>query len=133
MSQENVEMARRLYGFWQDRDYAAREPMVHPDLVVDLSRNIFNPAVFHGVDGFRQAVEQIDEMWDEFTVEPEEFTDLGDKVVVASKISGRGRGSGVTVEMPLFAVMEFREGKLSRMIGGLRDRAAALEAAGSPE
>jgi ketosteroid isomerase-like protein len=133
MSQENVEAARALYGFWEDRDYAAREHMVHPDLVVDLSRNVFNPAIYHGIEGFRRAVEQTDEMWDEFRVEPQEFIDLGDTVVVASRISGKGHGSGVEVEMPLFAVVEFREGKVSRFIGGLRDRAEALEAAGLQE
>ena len=133
MSVENLETARRLFEFWEDRDYAAREHMVHPDLVVDVSRNVFNPGIYHGVDGFRKAVEQADEMWDEFRVEPHEFIDLGDTVVVASTISGKGRGSGVEVEMPLFTVIEFREGKVSRFIGGLRDRDEALEAAGLEE
>jgi ketosteroid isomerase-like protein len=133
MSQENVETARRLYEVWEDRDYAAREHMVHSNLVVDVSRNIFNPGIHHGVDGFRKLVEETDEMWDEFKVEPQEFIDLGDTVVVASLVSGKGRGSGVEVEMPLFAVIEFRDGKVARLIGGLRDRAEALEAAGLAE
>jgi ketosteroid isomerase-like protein len=93
-------------------------------------RNLFNPGIYHGIDGFRKTVEPTDEMWDEFAVEPKEFIDLGDAVVVASKISGKGRGSGVEVEMSLSAVIEFREGKVSWLIGGLRDRAEALEAAG---
>jgi ketosteroid isomerase-like protein len=130
MSQQNVERARELYGFWEDRDYAAREHLVHPDFVIDVSRNVFNPGVYQGVDGLGKLIEQTDEMWDEFKVEPEEFTDHGDVVVVASRVTGKGRGSGVTVEMPLFAVIEFREGRVSRLIGGLRDRAEALEAAG---
>jgi len=38
MSQENVEIVRRLYGFWRERDYSLLEDAVHPDVVVDPSR-----------------------------------------------------------------------------------------------
>jgi hypothetical protein len=48
-------------------------------------------------------------------------------------MSARGRGSGVEVEMQLFAVWTLREGKVLRLTGGYRDRAEALEAAGLRE
>ena len=99
MSQENVEIVRRLYGFWQDRDASAIEDVVHPDAVVDVSRNIFNPGTHRGIEGFMRFVEQIDEMWDDFMVTPEEFVDGGDTIVGTHRISGTGRGSGLETEM----------------------------------
>ena len=45
-------------------------------------------------------------------------------------MSGRGRGSGVEAEMRAFAVWTLREGKVSQVAAGYRDRAQALEAAG---
>ena len=130
MSEENVEIVRRCYGFWTDRNLSAIADIVHPDAVLDLSRNIFNPGVHRGFDAFLRFVEQVDEMWENFQVEPEELIDAGDKVVVASRISGKGRSSGVETAMPLYAVWTLREGKVARLTGGFRHRAEALEAAG---
>ena len=133
MSQENVEVVRRVYEFWRDRDLSVIDAVIHPDAVFDVSRNVFNPGVHHGIDGFRGFAEQIDEMWENFEAIPEELNDAGDKVVVAHRISGTGRVSGVETEMLLFAVVAFRDGKILRYTGGFRDRSEALEAAGLQE
>jgi ketosteroid isomerase-like protein len=135
MSQENVEIVRRCYeaDFWANRDFSVVPEFAHPDVVVDLSRNIFNPGVYHGFDGFRHMVEQVDEMWEDFHAVLEELIDGGDQIIAAHRISGRGRGSGVATEMLLFAIWTVREGKVSRVTGGLRSRDAALEAAGLGE
>ena len=133
MSEENVELVRRCYEFWAHRDFSAIEKLVHSDGVFDLSRNVFNPGVHRGFDGFLRFVEQVDEMWDDFQVEPEEFIDVGDNVVVASRISGKGRGSGVEAAMRLYAIWTLREGKVAGFTGGFRDRAEALKTAGLEE
>jgi ketosteroid isomerase-like protein len=133
MSQENVEIVRRCFEFWAKRDFSAIQDVAHPDLVWDASRRVFNPAVYHGLDGFRRFVEQVDEMWEKFRFVPEEFIDAGDDVFTSVRLSGRGRGSGVQAEMREFAIWTFRERKLSRVTGGYRNRAEALEAAGLRE
>jgi len=133
MSQENVEVVRRCYEFWTDRDFSPFPELAQPDVVIDVSRNIFNPGVYRGLDGFRQVVEQAAEMWEDFQLEPEELIDAGDHVFVAVRMSGRGRGSGAEAQMQLFAVWTLRDGKVSRMTGGYRDRGEALEAAGLSE
>jgi ketosteroid isomerase-like protein len=58
MSQENVEIVRRCYRFWTDRDFSPFPELAHPDVVIDVSRNIFNPGVHRGLEGFRHVVEQ---------------------------------------------------------------------------
>jgi ketosteroid isomerase-like protein len=135
MSQENVDVVRRCYeaDFWAGRDFSIIPELAHPDVVIDLSRNIFNPGVYHGFEGFRRMVEQVDETWEGFQAELEELIDGGDRIVAAHRISGRGRGSGVATEMQLFAVWTLRDGKVSQVTGGLRNRAEALEAAGLSE
>jgi ketosteroid isomerase-like protein len=130
MSQENVEAARRCFEFWTNRDFSAFREVAHLDLVWDVSRRVFNPAVYHGLDGFRRFVEQVDEMWENLQFVPEEFIDAGDHVFTSIRLSGWGRGSGVQAGMREFATWTFREVKLSRVTGGFRDRAEALEAAG---
>ena len=133
MSQENVEVVRRCYEAMNARDFSVVPEITHPDFVWDLSRNVFNPAVYRGVDGLRRAAEQVEEMWEEFEIRPIEFIDAGDKVVVAAEIVGRAHQSGVETSMRLFAVWELSEGKVVRFTGGYRDRNEALEAAGLRE
>jgi ketosteroid isomerase-like protein len=117
MSQENVEVVRRVYSSWPDPDLAASAGLVHPDVVIDLSRNVFNPGIHRGLDGFRRFLEQVDEMWQNFRITPEEFLDAGDNVFVAYRISGKGRGSGIETEMRLFGVWTLREGRVLETAG----------------
>ena len=53
-----------------------------PPSVGTLSERVFNPAVYEGHDGIRRFVAELDEVWDEFRIEPVEFIDAGDAVVV---------------------------------------------------
>jgi ketosteroid isomerase-like protein len=130
MSQDNVELVRRFYEFWPDRDFDLIEPFVDPDAVIDVSRNIFNPGTHRGIEGLRRFLAQIDEVWEDFQITPEELIGGGDTVVVAHRISGKGRGSGVHAEVVRFGVIQFRDGKVLRFTGGFDDRDDALRAAG---
>ena len=132
MSQENVEIVRRCYELMSKREFSAFPEVAHSDLVFDLSRNVFNPGVYRGLDGLLQFLEQVDEMWEGFEARPQEFIDGGDHVVAAVRISGRGR-DGVEVAMQIFADWVLREGRVARVTGGYRERAEALEAAGLSE
>ena len=133
MFEERVATLRRLYQFFRDRDYAVIDELAEPDAVIDVSRNVFNPGVHQGVDGLRRFVAQIDEMWTEFDVTPEEFIDAGDTVIVGHRMKGTGRESGVQVELRSYVVIEFHDGKISRFTGGRWDRDEALEFAGVSE
>jgi ketosteroid isomerase-like protein len=133
MSQENVELVRRCTQFWTERDFSLIPELLDPEVVIDLSRNVFNPDVYRGYEGVKRYVDVVDEMWDRFEAKIEDVIDTGENVVTATRMSGVGRGSGVEVEMQIFQVWTFREGRVLRLIGGYRDRAEALEAAGLSE
>jgi ketosteroid isomerase-like protein len=57
------------------------------------------------------------------------FTTGGDAVVCELAAHGQGQGSGVPVEWTTFAVLQMRNGKITRAQAFL-NRADALEAAG---
>jgi ketosteroid isomerase-like protein len=133
MSEENVEIARRFFGFWPDRDFSAIEEFMGPDGVIDMSRNVFNPGIYRGFDGFQDWLAVVDETWDDFRADPEEFIEVGDSLVTAVRVSGIGRSSGVQTEMLIFGIWRFDQGKVTRFTGGYRDRDEALEAAGLSE
>jgi hypothetical protein len=68
-------------------------------------------------------------------VVPEEYCDLGDRVLALGRMTGLGRGGGVPVDAPWGGVYDFRDGKVSRIrdhldhsgpIPGNEDGAAGL-------
>ncbi len=132
MSQENVEVVRRGYDAFNRGDIEGVIETVGAEVRCDMSERVFNPGVYEGHDGIRRFVEEIDEVWEDFRLEPLEFIDAGDKVVVSHLIRGSGKGSGVDVELPSTSVYTLRASKVieSRMY---REHAEALEAAGLRE
>jgi ketosteroid isomerase-like protein len=134
VSQENVEIVRRaseafLRGEW---DQAAQ--LLDPDVELHGTvGGLSEGSVMRGFQQIMEAVEQEDaEAWDERRLEPEQFIDAGDRVVVLLHEFRRGRGSGVELETDTAVVLELREGRVTR-IQGYMDRASALEAAGLTE
>jgi ketosteroid isomerase-like protein len=130
MSQQNVEIVRRCYELWGRLDWPAIPEIFDPGIEVDLSRNVFNPDVYRGHAGVERYLRVVEEVWEDFHVIPEEIIDAGDNVVTGVTIRGKGRASGIDVRMPLFNVWTLRDLKVVRIVGGYRDRAEALEAAG---
>jgi ketosteroid isomerase-like protein len=133
MLQENVEIVKRCMRFWETRDLSLARELLDPNIEFDLSRNVLNPAIYRGISGVEQMVTVIDDDWDEFCADPDEFVDAGDQVVAAVIIKGTGPGSGVEVSMRLFQVWTLRDSKVVRVVGGFRDRQEALEAMGLTE
>jgi ketosteroid isomerase-like protein len=65
-----------------------------------------------GPAGFLQAVAEAREAFDDYTVEAEDFIDVGDSVVVVARISGRGQESGLEMEMQVAHLWTVRDGKV---------------------
>ena len=133
MSRDNVEIVRRCYRVWEQRDWSQIPELADPEVTIDLSRNVFNPDVYHGVAGFYRLVSVIEDVWEHVEQIPTELLDAGDNVVAAVTLRGKGRESGIEVQMRLFAIWTLRDAKVVRVVGGYRDRAEALAAAGLSE
>ena len=82
-----------------------------------------------GHDGVRDYLASLAEEWDDFRQEPEQLLDAGDEVVVFLNTYGRGRASGVEIELQVAHVLSFEDGKCVKNVTYL-DRAEALSAAG---
>ena len=100
-----------------------------PDMVIDITANVFNPGTFEGFEGFMRFVDQVGEAWAEFRMEPEEVFDSGDLVVAFVRAVGTGHGSGVEIEAPISIVCEMRGDRIAS-IRVEPDREAALRVIG---
>ncbi len=89
--------------------------------------------VYRGPEAMQAWTDAIRSAWDWFEVSLEEVVrDQDDLVVVVERIRGRGRRSGIDVEMRTCAVYWAEDGKV-RMRKAFDTREAALEAAGLSE
>jgi ketosteroid isomerase-like protein len=71
------------------------------------------PRKQHGHAGMLEAFDAWPEEWDDYTVEILAVDDLGDHVMVTQISRGRGKGSGVQVEMSFALLFSVHEGKIT--------------------
>jgi ketosteroid isomerase-like protein len=126
VSQENVDVVRAVYDSFGEPE--VRYDLLDPEIELDFSRRVFNPAVYHGHEGVDKLREDVAEVWDDWITEPEQLIDAGDNVVACVRTRGRGRGSGVEVESRHANLFEVRDGKVV-LYRFYRNRDEAMRAA----
>jgi ketosteroid isomerase-like protein len=132
MSQENVEIVKRAISAFNRRDLDGLEELGTPDIEWITSMGAIEGETFRGREGGDAYVARLSHAWEEFRTIAEDIRDLGDRVLMLGRVEGRGKGSGVPVNMPLAQVCDFRDGKVCRIRSYL-DHAAALKAVGLEE
>ena len=78
----------------------------------------------------RQASTLWTDAFDQLRADVEEFIDAGDAVICAVRWHGRGKASGMSIDVRQFDVFEFRDGKIVRVTLGLKSKHEALDNVG---
>jgi ketosteroid isomerase-like protein len=152
MSQENVEVARRLYpgdvdvvALLADRETldANLGPLVESDFetvtvpgqvpVSGAGAQGASPPVVYGLDGFVSGLSDWLTAWETWVVTPTDFIDVDENRVLVM-LDVRARSRTHQVEMPVEGanLLTLRDGRIAR-IELFFDRSQALEAAGLRE
>jgi uncharacterized protein len=131
MSSQDIEILRRGYRAFGERDISFVLSFVHPDVELEVytERPDIADRVYRGHEGFLRNLAEMTDVFDDFRIEVEEFIEGDDRVVAVVRARGRGRSSGVDIDQRLFHVWTVQEGKATRLEIH-SDRARALEAAG---
>jgi ketosteroid isomerase-like protein len=96
---------------------------------LDMSDRVLNPATYAGHDGIRRFYDEVCEVWESFSWEPLEITELEHGTVALIHSKGVGRGSGL--ELDRRAAMVWRiVADRAVSLTFYRDPARAMEAAG---
>ena len=129
MSQQNIDLVKRWVDAWNRGQRSLPEGEVDPDLVIE-SR--FRPEPYSGVLGVEQWTREIDEQFEEWRIEIDDWLSKDNLVVALGQLHIRGRAGGVEFDQPAAAMVEVRDGRLFRL-RLFADHAEALEAAGLRE
>lgn len=131
MSQENVELTRRAFKAFDDRDLDALLAVLDVD-VEAFPILAGMEGGYRGHDGIRRWWASLLGTFPDFHAEISELRDLGDVTFAVLRLQGRGTGSDTPVDAPAWQVTQFRE---SRCVGWrvYTSEREALEAAGLSE
>jgi ketosteroid isomerase-like protein len=130
VSEENVARVRES----AEHLVATGEPMwvvLHEEVDVH-DHDIPDAGEYRGHTGFARWLEDWGSAWSDFSLEPEEYLDAGDSVVVVFLLRATGLGSGITVERRDAMVCKMRELKIVR-VDYYNSREQAVEAVGLTE
>jgi ketosteroid isomerase-like protein len=109
------EVVRRAYDALQRRDLVALEELADPDLEMDLSERVLNPATYRGGEGLLRFLGEVDELWASMDIAVEHVIEHGDELLAVLMVTLKGRGSGVEMESRIAQRWTLREGRLLRM------------------
>jgi ketosteroid isomerase-like protein len=130
VSPEDLEVVRGAYEAFARGDIdGLLESFVAPDVEWRTTPQVMFGGTHRGIDEMRERMTDWTGPFEEFTTEVEEMIDAGDHVVVRHRMHGRGRDSGVEVDLRLWQLVTVRDGKLVRMYDySSRDEALAAAA-----
>ena len=130
MSQENVELIQRGLAYFMTTGEPQWE-MFDEDVEI-YDHDTPDQGVYRGHAGVARWLEEWGTAWAAWSIEPEDYIDAADSVVVFIRMKTKGRGSGVEIERHDAQVWRVRSGKVVRG-DYYNDRQQALEAVGLAE
>ena len=134
MSEENVEIVRNAFAAFERGDIEGLLRLCDEDIVITQPPDL--PGVSPEQRGHRGVLEAMaiwPQQWDEYRIELLRVDAApGGKVFVAQRSSGRGKQSGVEVNMDFSFVFTVHEGKISQWRLFMQEE-QAVEAAGLSE
>jgi ketosteroid isomerase-like protein len=115
---DNLDLVRSIYAGWERGDFSSAE-WAHPDIEYVWADGPA-PGTWTGLNGMAEAARGIFNAWADYRVEALEYRELpGDRVLVFTRMSGRGRASGLELEQMRTqgaTIFEIRGGKVTRHV-----------------
>ena len=134
MSEENVEVVRRIYAEWGRGNMRGGVELFDPEIVFEsYMPDAKERIVANGVEEVAAFMREFLAQWRDYRLIGDEFRQVGtDKVLVVGRQTALGRQSGAAVEGPTNSVWTFRDDKVVHLLFET-DRQKALEASGLNE
>jgi ketosteroid isomerase-like protein len=136
MSQQNVELVRKLYAEWEQGRFWEMTDVYAPDVEWQWSRKAAmlrsGSDTYRGLREIGAAMREWVSDWGLFGLRPEEFIDAGDHVVVLSEVYAELKEGRGEVHDHQADVITLQDGKIVRM-ETFDARSDAMEALGLGE
>lgn len=131
MSSENVRIVEAAIDGLNRKEWDSVFAPAAPGFVLDMSRGLGPGRGVYSRDQAQAFAEDLAGLWESIRIEPREFIEVGDHVVVPYAVHSRGREGIEVTAYPTF-VWTLRDGAVER-VTLYQEREDALEAVGLPE
>ena len=112
MPQENVEIVRRVNAAINSGNMGRILALLHPEFETSVGPELSpEPDAYRGHDGVRRYFDSFREAMDQIRFDPTGFREAGASVVVALRLSAKGRFTGIPVEQHIGQVWTIHDGK----------------------
>jgi ketosteroid isomerase-like protein len=129
MPQENIEIVRSGYAALAEQGVEAVLAFTDPEFESTTPASLAaEPQTYRGHEGVRHFFGSFADAMEGVYFEGQEFTSVGDKVLVDTKLHARGRTTGIETEQRAFLVWTLRDGLVTR-VETFAEQGPALEAA----
>jgi ketosteroid isomerase-like protein len=129
IAETNEEIIRAIYAAWGQGDVDAIVSRTAAGVVLVPLRAQLEDTVYRGREGVRKFWDDLHADWDELVFPIDELRASGDTIAVISRFTGRGKVSGVKLDVAIGQVWELEDGLIVRM-QAYTDPDDALRAAG---
>jgi ketosteroid isomerase-like protein len=111
MSKSDIEALRARYEAISRGDRAAAFRDVHPGFTLKTADRVPNAGTYLGAGEATRFLEDLWEPFEEVVLEPQEFLQRDDRIVVLLQVRFRHKGSSAVVENRIGALWTMRDGK----------------------
>ena len=116
MAQENMEIVRQALDAFNSGDIARILALTHPDFEADIPPELSaEPDTYRGHDGIRRYFASFHYVMDEIHFEAERLSEVGQSVLVALRITAKGRHTSIPVEQRTTGVWTVSDRRVIRI------------------
>jgi uncharacterized protein len=110
-----LSVVQAMYDAVNTRDWDGGFGLLAEDFEWHEPAQAFHTGIHRGFDVIRQRLEEQLEVFDELTIEPEEFHEHGELIAVPVRQRARGEASGLELEIRIGHLWTVRDGKIARL------------------
>jgi uncharacterized protein len=132
MSEENVEVVKRLYRAWGAGNPEEALWLMAPDVVWIAIEDAPDAGTYRGTAGVLAYFGDWLQDFEDLRMDFDELIEAGEFLIAVQRGRARGKRSGVDVDLRYAVVYEFADGRITR-VREFRTKEQALEAAGLSE
>jgi uncharacterized protein len=130
VAQEDIDLIRRLYDAFNSGGLDAIYEWLDPEIEWVNPPESIDHQTFHGHEGVAAWYrELLSPQFDSVTFHPEEFVEIGGRIVVRCRGAVRTRGTGHELELPFTHLVTVRGGKVAS-VRMFSDTSEAMRVAG---
>ena len=115
MTDDNVEVVRRILEAWQQRRSPAEDGLLDEEVEWVNAPEAVEPGTRRGIRAFEAAAANVIESFENVRLEVDRLIPYGDRVLMVGTLVVRGRESSAELRQPIGQVWTLREGRAVRV------------------